>query len=534
MRKADVPPLQVREVPRRERPVTEAEAPLHEGFGVWRARNVVPQKQDGYHLVHVPLVLGDIAADMLEGLADIAGQHGEGMVRTTQWQNGFEEPGVRSVVVGARPSRLSRAQVAEVVSLLKLLLPRASFGLESMDTPCDRDRITPLPKVEADDFFTRDLDGNRCIDYLMCWGAIVLGHAHPDVRGAIEEAAKRGTGFGLSTEAEGELADIIKQAFPSVDLLRLVNSGTEALMSVVRLARGYTGRSKVVMFEGCYHGHSDAFLARAGSGLATFGVPKSSGVPPSSVRQTLFARFNDLDCVETICERHGDQIACILIEPVAGNMGVVPPAPGFLEGLRALCDRTGALLVFDEVITGFRIAWGGAQQRYGVPADLTALGKIIGGGLPVGAFGGRRQIMEKLAPLGHVYQAGTLSGSPVVAGAGAAVLRILRDTDPYSVLEQRAAELTQGIEAAARAAGVPLQVGRVGSMFTCFFRPDAVTDYQSARKSDTERYASFFRHMLESGVILPPSQFEAGFLSTAHSEDDIAATIGAALHIGDL
>ena len=373
-----------------------------------------------------------------------------------------------------------------------------------------------------------DVDGNRYIDYLMSWGAIILGHAHPEVTGAVEEAARRGTSYGLCTAVECELAELIKEAFPSIDLLRLVNSGTEAVMTALRLARGYTGRDKVLMFEGCYHGHSDGLLARAGSGMATFGIPASSGVPSSFVRETLLARFNDLDSVEAICRRHGDEIAAILVEPVAGNMGVVPPAPGFLQGLRQIADRICALLVFDEVITGFRIARGGAQERYGVPADLTALGKIIGGGLPVGAVGGSRKIMERLAPIGDVYQAGTLSGNPVVASAGAAVLRLLRDANPYPLLERRTAELTKGIQAAAQAATVPFRVNRVGSMFTCFFSTGEVTDYAATGRCDRQRYASFFRGMLQAGVLLPPSQFEAAFLSTAHSEQHLALTIAAA------
>ncbi len=373
-----------------------------------------------------------------------------------------------------------------------------------------------------------DLDGNRYIDYLMSWGAIILGHAHEVVRYAIEDASKRGTGYGLSTEIECELAELIKQAFPSIDLLRLVNSGTEAVMSAVRLARGYTGRNKVVIFEGCYHGHSDAFLAKAGSGMATFGIPKSKGVPPSFVRETLVAQFNDLESVKAICEEHGEGIACILVEPVAGNMGLVPPRDGFLEGLREAADGIGALLIFDEVITGFRLSSGGAQKRYGVRPDLTTLGKIIGGGLPIGAFGGRGDIMERLAPLGDVYQAGTLSGNPVVAGAGAAVLKELKRTNPHAELERRAAELARGIEETARSAGVPLYVSQCGPMFTCFFTAEEVVDYKSARECDTDRYASFFRKMLEAGVLLPPSQFETAFLSTCHTDEDVAATIRAA------
>ncbi len=386
----------------------------------------------------------------------------------------------------------------------------------------------PLFASRGEGAYLYDLDGNRYVDFLMSWGAIVLGHAHPDVRLAIEESARNGTGFGLSTEPEAELAELIKNAFPSVELLRLVNSGTEAVMSAVRLARGHTGRDKVLVFEGCYHGHSDGLLVQAGSGLATFGIPKSAGVPASVAAETLVARFNDLESVAEACRRHGDDLAAILVEPVAGNMGVVPPATGFLEGLRDAADRTGALLIFDEVITGFRIAWGGAQERYGVRADLTTLGKIIGGGLPVGAFGGRREVMRRLAPTGNVYQAGTLSGNPIVARAGAAALRRLSADMPYEEFERRADTLARSVCEAAERAGIPLHVGRVGPMFTFFFSPGEVTDYDSARRCDTGRYAAFFRHMLDAGVLLPPSQFESCFLSTAHSDADVAHAAEAA------
>jgi glutamate-1-semialdehyde 2,1-aminomutase len=373
-----------------------------------------------------------------------------------------------------------------------------------------------------------DLDGCRYIDHLVSWGAIILGHAHPAVRSAIEEAAARGNGYGLSTEVEAELAELIESAYPSIDLLRLVNSGTEAVMSAVRLARGFTGREKVILFDGGYHGHSDTFLAQGGSGLATFSIPRSAGVTEGTVRDTLIARYNDLGAVEDLCSKDGDDLAAILVEPVAGNMGVVPPEPGFLEGLRRLCDRIGAVLIFDEVITGFRVAWGGAQERSGVRADLTTLGKIIGGGLPVGAFGGRREIMERLAPLGDVYQAGTLSGNPVVASAGLAALRELRRTNPYDRLEAMALELTDGIAGAAQAHDIPLQINRCASMFTCFFSDCSVTDFDSAKAADGERYAAFFRAMLARGVLLAPSPFEAAFISSAHGADDIAQVIQSA------
>ncbi|MHC4914381.1 MAG: glutamate-1-semialdehyde 2,1-aminomutase [Planctomycetota bacterium] len=363
----------------------------------------------------------------------------------------------------------------------------------------------------------RDVDGNRYADFLMSWGANVLGHAHPAILAAVTEAAGRGTGYGLSTKAELEIAEIVKEAFPSIELVRFVNSGTEAVMSALRVARGFTGREKVLTFEGCYHGHSDSLLVEAGSGLATFGIPASAGVPREFAAHTLQARYNDLDSVEDCVRRAGDRVACILVEPVAGNMGVVPPRPGFLEGLREICDRIGALLAFDEVITGFRIAPGGAQERFGVRADLTVLGKIIGGGLPVGAFGGRRDVMEQLAPLGEVYQAGTLSGNPIVAAAGAAVLKVLRAEKPHMKLERRAALLTDPLSE--KSGAYPVTVNRVGSMFTIFFTADPVADYASAKRADAEAYAGFFRAALERGVLLAPSQWEAGFVSLAHDED---------------
>ena len=389
--------------------------------------------------------------------------------------------------------------------------------------------LPPMFAVRGSGPYVYDADGHRYVDHLMSWGAIILGHAHPAVEAAIARAVRRGTSYGLSTPVEAELAELIKSAFPSIELLRLVNSGTEAVMSAVRLARGYTGRHKVLKFEGCYHGHSDGLLAKAGSGLATFGLPDSAGVPPSFAAETLIARYNDLESVDAICTALGHEIACILVEPVAGNMGVVPARPDFLRGLREACDRIGALLIFDEVITGFRVAWGGAQELYGVRADLTTLGKIIGGGLPVGAFGGRREVMERLAPIGDVYQAGTLAGNPVVASAGKAVLEKLREEKPYEALDVATERLTRAITASADSAGVPVWIGRVGSMFTIFFTEGPVTDYESARRANPELYAAFFRSMLGSdariargqGILLPPAQWEAAFLGTAHLQNDV-------------
>jgi len=373
-----------------------------------------------------------------------------------------------------------------------------------------------------------DVDGNRYIDYVCSWGPLILGHAHPAVVEAVRKAAERGTSYGAPTEAEADLAQLIVEAMPSIELLRFVNSGTEATMSALRLARAFTGRDKVVKFEGCYHGHADGLLVQAGSGVATLGLPDSPGVPASYAQETLVARYNDLKSVETIFDRHGDDIAAVIVEPVAGNMGVVPPQPGFLEALREMTRRAGALLVFDEVITGFRVAYGGAQSLYAVTPDLTCLGKIIGGGLPVGAYGGRREIMEMLAPNGPVYQAGTLSGNPLAMAAGLATLRELQSPGFYERLDALSAKLVESVARAAKRAGVSLWLNRVGSMRTPFFVDAPVTDYASARRADTKLYARFFHAMLERGVYLAPSQFEAVFMSSAHTEVEIDATVAAA------
>ncbi|MHC5054938.1 MAG: glutamate-1-semialdehyde 2,1-aminomutase [Planctomycetota bacterium] len=356
-------------------------------------------------------------------------------------------------------------------------------------------------------------------------GQLILGHAPAAVLKAVAEAAERGTSFGAPTAAEVDLAEFVAKAFPSVEMVRLVSSGTEATMSAIRLARGFTGRSKLVKFDGGYHGHADGLLVKAGSGAATLSIPGSAGVPPGYAAETLVANYNDLPSVEALFREHGVDIACIIVEPVAGNMGVVPPGEGFLEGLRGICDRAGALLIFDEVITGFRVAFGGMQERSGVRADLTTLGKILGGGLPVGAYGGRREVMQRLAPLGDVYQAGTLSGNPLATAAGLATLRALESGDVYGKLEKLGEALEAGLKGAAAGAGVPVTVNRVGSMMTLFFTDSPVTDYASAQRSDTERYVKWFRAMLARGVSLPPSQFEAFFVSTAHTDADIALTV---------
>jgi glutamate-1-semialdehyde 2,1-aminomutase len=367
-----------------------------------------------------------------------------------------------------------------------------------------------------------DVDGRSYVDFLGSWGPLILGHAAPAVVEALTEAVRRGTSYGAPTPGEVEMADLIGRAVPSMEMVRLVSSGTEAGMSAIRLARGATGRDFIIKFDGCYHGHADSLLVKAGSGGATFGVPDSLGVPPALAALTLTVPFNDLDAVRRQLEAHPEQVAAVIVEPVAGNMGVVPPAPGFLAGLRDLTARHGSLLIFDEVITGFRVAWGGAQARYGVRPDLTCLGKIIGGGLPVGAYGGSRRIMERVSPLGGVYQAGTLSGNPLAVAAGLATLRALQTPGTYERLEALGARVERDVVEAARAAGVPVTVNRVGSMLTVFFTDGPVTDYSSAKRADTTRYARYFHAMREGGVFLAPSQFEAAFVSLAHRDEDLA------------
>jgi glutamate-1-semialdehyde 2,1-aminomutase len=368
-----------------------------------------------------------------------------------------------------------------------------------------------------------DVDGRSYLDFVGSWGPLILGHAAPAVVEAVTEAVRRGTSYGAPTALEVEMAEAVSAAYPSMEMVRLVSSGTEAAMSAIRVARGATGRDLIVKFDGCYHGHADSLLVKAGSGGATFGVPDSKGVPAVLAELTLTVDFNDLDAVRALFRARGDHIAAVIVEPVAGNMGVVPPAPGFLEGLREVTREHGALLVFDEVITGFRVAYGGAQERYGVQADLTCLGKIIGGGLPVGAYGGQRTVMSEVSPLGGVYQAGTLSGNPLAVTAGLSAIRALADRRAYARLETLGARLEQTLREGAQKAGVPLTVNRVGSMLTAFFCAGPVTDYASARQADTARYARFFQGMLERGVYLAPSQFEAAFVSLAHSEDDLDA-----------
>jgi glutamate-1-semialdehyde 2,1-aminomutase len=373
-----------------------------------------------------------------------------------------------------------------------------------------------------------DVDGREYLDYIGSWGALLLGHGDPEVTAAIKRTAADGTSFGMPTPYELDLARLIREAVPSMERMRFVSSGTEAAMSALRVARGFTGRAAVVKFAGCYHGHADMLLAQAGSGIATFGLPGSAGVPDAAVAHTLVATYNDLAGVEAIFHAHPGAVAAVILEPVAANMGVVRPAPGFLEGLREITRRDGALLIFDEVITGFRVAPGGAQARYSITPDLTCLGKIIGGGLPVGAYGGRRDIMETVAPLGPVYQAGTLSGNPVAMSAGIATLGKLREPSLYAALEARSARLAEGLAAAARRAGAAASVVREASMLTVFFAAAPPADFAAASGADTASFGRFFRAMLEQEVLLPPSQFEAWFVSAAHSDADIDRTIEAA------
>jgi len=372
-----------------------------------------------------------------------------------------------------------------------------------------------------------DADGNAFIDYVLSWGPMILGHAHPQVVKALKSAIERGTSYGAPTKLELDLAKLITTAFPMIEMVRMVNSGTEATMSAIRIARGFTGREKIIKFAGCYHGHADGLLVKAGSGATTLGIPDSPGVPADVARHTITVSYNDLAAVKAVFAQHGREIAAVIVEPIAANMGVVLPENGFLQGLRSLTTEHDALLIFDEVLTGFRVAYGGAQALYGIQPDLTCLGKIIGGGLPVGAFGGRREIMSKVAPAGPIYQAGTLSGNPVAMTAGIETLRLLSKKNVYSQLEERSRHLFNGLVEAARRRRIPISAARVGSLMGFFFTSAKVTDYASALTADTKRYAKFFWAMLEAGVYFASSQFEAAFLSTAHSPKEIEQTIRA-------
>ena len=388
--------------------------------------------------------------------------------------------------------------------------------------------LCPRFITKAQGAYIYDADGKSYIDYVCSWGPMILGHDHPVVREAVEKAVKDGLSFGAPTEREVEMAELMTELVPNIEMVRMVNSGTEAVMSAIRLARGATGRDKIVKFEGCYHGHSDCLLVNAGSSALAGGHPSSAGVPEDIVKHTLTAQFNRLDTVEALLEEYPGQVACVIVEPVAANMGVVVPAPGFLEGLRALCDKAGALLIFDEVITGFRLALGGAQEYFGVKADLVTFGKIIGGGMPVGAYCGSRALMEQVAPCGPVYQAGTLSGNPVAMAAGLAQLRYLKaHPEIYGCIGALAQELADGMREAAERRHAGVAVNQIGSLVSPFFTPSAVTTFVDAKGSDVGRYARYFKGMLERGIYLAPAQFEAMFLSAAHTRQDLARTLEA-------
>lgn len=403
---------------------------------------------------------------------------------------------------------------------------RIPGGVNSPVRACVSVGMEPFFVASASGSRVTTADGEELIDFVQSWGPLLLGHAHPEVTKAVVEAAAKGTSYGAPCENEVLLAEAIADAMPHVEMVRMVNSGTEATMSALRLARAATGRNKLVKFEGCYHGHADAFLASAGSGVATLSIPGTPGVPEAVVSDTLLAPYNDLGKVRALFDTQGKDIAAVIVEPVAGNMGLVPPAPGFLQGLRDLCDTFGALLIFDEVITGFRIDFGGAAKRFGVKPDLTTLGKIIGGGLPVGAYGGRRDLMEKIAPCGGVYQAGTLSGNPLAMAAGLATVKTLAKND-YAVLEQKTENFCATLEGLFKAKAIAIRINRIASMFTMFFTDSAVTDFATAKKSDAEKYAAFYRAMRKNGVALAPSAFEVAMVSFAHAEADMAQTLTA-------
>ncbi len=401
-------------------------------------------------------------------------------------------------------------------------------GVNSPVRACRSVGMDPVFIQRAEGSTVFDADGNGYIDYVGSWGPMILGHRHPEVISAIEGVLARGTSFGAPTDLEVALAEMVIEAVPSVAMVRMVNSGTEATMSAVRLARGVTGRDLVIKFDGCYHGHGDTFLVEAGSGVATLGIPGSPGVPEACVKNTLSLPYNDTERLTQVCSKKGDAIAAVIVEPVAGNMGLVPPNPGFLEILREVTQDHGIILIFDEVMTGFRVAYGGAQALYGIEPDLTCMGKVIGGGLPVGAYGGKREIMSKIAPEGPVYQAGTLSGNPVAMAAGLATLKCLQQPGFYESLEARSAMLAEGLREAASQAGLPVVTNRVGSMLGLFFTDQPVSNFAEAQKSNVALFARYYKEMLQRGIYLAPSQYEAAFVSSAHSEADIRTTIQAA------
>lgn len=415
-------------------------------------------------------------------------------------------------------------QITQSKQLFSRAQQRIPGGVNSPVRAFKSVNMTPLFITRAQGSKLYDADGNEFIDFVGSWGPMILGHAHTEVIRKLEETLLKGTSFGAPTEGEILLAEMVCEAVPSVEMLRLVNSGSEAAMAVLRVARGYTGRDKIIKFEGCYHGSVDPLLVQAGSGAMTLGIPDSPGVPASFVEHTLQAKFNDLDSVIKLVEENSSKIAAVIIEPVAGNMGMIPPEHGFLQGLRDLCDREGILLIFDEVMSGFRVDYGGAQALFGVVPDMSIFGKIIGGGLPVGAYGGRQDIMLQVAPAGPVYQAGTLSGNPLAVAAGLSTLEILRKGNPYSELGQKTSWLSGEFQSAAESAGVPLQTQAMGGMFGFFFSETPVRNYQDALNSDVERFTRFFRSMLNQGIYLAPSAFESLFVSTAHSEKDLERT----------
>jgi glutamate-1-semialdehyde 2,1-aminomutase len=426
-----------------------------------------------------------------------------------------------------RKEPMSRLNVTKSTELLRRAERVIPGGVNSPVRAFRAVGGTPLFISSAAGSNIADVDGNTYTDYVGSWGPMILGHAHHAVIESICRAAERGTSYGAPTEGEIDLAGEVIGAFPSIEMIRFVSSGTEATMSAIRVARGFTGRDLIVKFEGCYHGHTDGLLVKAGSGLATFGTPDSAGIPASVAQNTLVIPYNDVDALQGLFEEKGDLIAAVILEPVAGNMGCVPPSQGYLQAVRRITSRWAALLIFDEVITGFRIAYGGAQELYGVQADLTCLGKIIGGGLPVGAFGGKAEVMKKIAPLGPVYQAGTLSGNPLAVSAGLTTLRLLKEADPYAELDRRSRSLETGLREAALECGAPVMINRVGSMLTAFFTSSPVVDWGTAKQADTAMYGRYFRAMLEEGIYLAPSQFECSFLGLEHTDEVIDKTIKA-------
>jgi glutamate-1-semialdehyde 2,1-aminomutase len=416
-------------------------------------------------------------------------------------------------------------------SLYERALQIIPGGVNSPVRACKSVGADPLFIDRADGCLIYDADGNRFIDYIGSWGPMILGHRHPAVVEAIKTVLDRGTSFGAPTDLEIQLAEMVIDAVASVDMVRMVNSGTEATMSVIRLARGVTGRDLVIKFDGCYHGHADTLLVAAGSGVATLGIPGSPGVPQDVVRHTLSLPFNDIEVVQQVMDEKGDQVACVIIEPVAGNMGLVPPAAGFLESLREVTEKHGVILIFDEVMTGFRVAYGGAQTLYGIRPDLSCFGKVIGGGLPVGAYGGKKEIMSQIAPQGSVYQAGTLSGNPIAMIAGIATLEQLKKEGVYESLAEKSKRLAAGLAEAARKSGIAARVDHVGSMLGMFFTDREVTDFEAAKTCDLELFGAFYRGMRQAGIYLAPSQFEVLFLSAAHSDEHIDVTVNAAQQV---